>query len=100
MSDEVESGTPVDPLGGLSDEEAAGVWQIIPENPGITPDEALDILELDEKYRGAVETQCAITRLIRFGASHGGAFDDEGLDWENVGWSDVEGWLVAKSPDW
>ena len=70
------------------------------ENPGVTPDEVLNILELDEKFREDVEEECALVRYHRFGASHGGAFDDEGLDWENVEWSDVEDWSVAKSPDW
>jgi len=88
------------PLGGLSIEEAAGVRQMIHENPGVKPDEVMDILELDEKYRDAVEAQCAIARLIRFGASHGGAFDDQGLNWENVEWSDVKEWPVAKSAEW
>jgi hypothetical protein len=88
------------PLGGLSIEEAAGVHEMIGENPGVTPDEVMDILELDEKHRDAVEAQCAITRLIRFGASHGGAFDDRGLNWENVEWSDVKEWPVAKSAEW
>ena len=88
------------PFEGLSIEKAASINQFVMENPGVTPDEVLDILELDEQYRESVEDQCAITRMIRFGASHGGAFDDEGLDWENVEWSDVADWPVAKSPGW
>ena len=85
---------------GLAVEDVAEVNQMITENPGVTPDEVMEILELDEQYREPVEGQCALTRMIRFGASHGGAFDDEGLNWENVEWSDVENWPVAKSPDW
>ena len=88
------------PFEGLSDEEVAGIWQMIHENPGVTPDEVMGILELDEKHREHIEDHCAVTRLIRFGTSHGGAFDDQGLDWENVEWSDVKDWPVAKSPGW
>lgn len=68
------------------------------ENPGAAPNEVLDILELDEQYRDAIESECALMRLYHFGATHGGAFDDESLNWENVGWADVIDWPVAKSP--
>lgn len=62
---------------------------------GVTPQEVMDALDLDEARREQVEHYLAITRYTMFKDRE--VNDADGLRWDRVEWSDVADWDVPDS---